>query len=188
MKVYQDNHRKELMNATLKSVAPIINEAVLQFNKLPLKKITKPEQVMKLFNLDEFLVEMLPESEPQKMFGITLKPAKVVDMLDLDLSELKKSISRLPQRETAQFLEASKFTRNGLEIDPDKFEQLLEGFNIIAITPRQKEVAKTYQTLVEAFTKMLSYGLSKQIPINTLFINNSGKIDINPSVYRKLVD
>jgi hypothetical protein len=165
--VFENENAVHEINTYIASGKPIANDLAAEFNKLPLKKISTPDHVVKMLqDLPGFIETMLPDGEPVKIMGVTLKPARIIELMDLDLQPLKSKIAAtkkgIDQRYINFFLELAKYTKGkGFEVDPEKLAERLETFRYYAETPKQLEVAKLFEQLTQAAQKMFELGISE---------------------------
>lgn len=165
--VFENENAAHEINTAIANGKPIVNDLAAEFNKLPLKKISTPGHVIKMLeDLPGFVEAMLPDGEPVKIMGVTLKPSRIVELMDLDLQPLKSKIAELKKSYTLpalnMFIELAKYTKGkGFEVDPDKLAARLETFRYYAETPKQLEVAKLFEQLTQAAQKMFELGISE---------------------------
>lgn len=137
------------------------NELAAEFNKLGLKKIENPAQVVAMINdIDQFITTMLPESTPVQLFGITLKPAKIVELMELDLTEIKKRIKELKgtpfaHRNIGMFTEVAMTAKGkSFEVDPNKMAAQIEKYKVYALSDREHSILSGYEKIIAGFSEL----------------------------------
>lgn len=165
------------------------NELAQEFNKLGLKKIESPAQVISMVNdVETFAASMLPDDQPKQLFGIQLKGKRLMDLLELDFSDLKKMIKTVKQTTFAErniglFADVSKVTKGIFEVDPAKLAVKLEGFKTYAMTDKELAVLSAYQQMIEGFTAMaevIGFHRLTEKSTRELFELRGQKFSINP--------
>ena len=167
--VYENQDQIHELNRNLAKGKQLTNELKAEFDKLPLQKIGTPGHVIKMLQDLPGLVEaMLPDGEPVKIMGVVLKPARIVELMDLDLQPLKSKIAEVQKKgfdmsAIHQFCDLAKYTKSkGFEVDPDLLAARLELFRVYAETPKALEIAKVFEQLAESASKMHAMGISEQ--------------------------
>jgi hypothetical protein len=195
MKVYEDLPEIQAFSLTMNETKDSVNVIVSKFNLLPLQKIKTIDQLQKLFNdLPGLLIEMLPSKDPVKLMGVILKPAKVIELMELDTTELKQLISETIPKDVWEFMQLCRFSsKHGFELDPDKFEERLNRYRIYATTTKEQETAKAYLELIQSVEKLLSLGMELDVFRYTkptdLWLRGIGgnNIEMIPHFYNQLL-
>jgi len=160
MIVKSRNQEKQLFYESMKYQTDNVNSIILTFNKLGLKPIKKAVQVNALFaDLDQFIIDSLPSREPQKLFGMSIKPAKAVELLELDTKGIKQMITNSERGQVFTFLEICKYDGKKFVVDKDKATERAKTFDTIATTPREIEVATAYKKTIEGINALIKVGL-----------------------------
>ena len=166
------------------------NAIVSEFNKLPLNKITTKEQLQQLIaDLPGCMESMIP-AETVKTFAM-LKPHKIVELLDIDTSEVRRLIKDPYIGFVSEFLDVSKSSKSGFEVDPKKLDKRLDSFRIYANTEKEIQIAADYQALIDAakkLTKYMSQGRFANTPPAQLWLTfRNDQFEIRPGFYSDLV-
>jgi hypothetical protein len=196
--VFENERAVHELNTAIANGKPIANDLAAEFNKLPLQKISTPGHIIKMLeDLPGFIEAMLPDGERVKIMGVTLKPARIVELMDLDLQPLKSKVTELKKSYTLSalnvFIELAKHTKGkGFEVDPDKLAERLETFRYYAETPKQLEVQQTFEMLTTALNRLLQHGVSERRlllgEINKLVTFENGQFHPKMSLYSELAN
>lgn len=179
------NHGQDKANRILKA-----------WNALPLQDIATPDQLKELIqapDLHAYAASMLPKQDkPVQLFGITLKPRRVLELMELELSPVVEAIQG-DLNAVYTFLTVAQATKtNGLEVNKQKLSEAIKSYQVNAITPREKEVAKAYMAAADSLQKLVEIGAMRvedilhHAPGRWLTLNGN-KIDINAGFYRQII-
>lgn len=182
-----DQYRNNLMQA-----AESCNEFVELFNELPLKKIDSTKELSRVFlndTIDSLLADMLPETP--MLFGVKLKPSKVIDMMGLDLHKVKEARSRIVDQYAIAFCGIAKRSGNKFVIDTGKLDQELQQFKRYTRTEAEAEIFQAIDNIYKNYMKLEKYGM-RWDSVTTLFKFNHYYSDTPPQfnldTYQRLCD
>jgi hypothetical protein len=182
MLIYENKKGAEQTVEKLNRTQEAVNKAVSEFNKLPLKKITTKEQVLALFTteLDNFVLDMLPMAENQTLFGITVNKQKAVSLLELDTQPFKTRFQshEFSQIAVDEFLSIATQKNGQFSIDSKLLAKRLETFKRYAQTPKEVEVAKAMEAIIQNFNTLVKHGLNLR-RIETYFKATDSSIELN---------
>lgn len=193
--ILTDNRQK---NEFIQQVADGENQAkalLEAWNKLPLQKITTKDQLLVLIDgsLQQFVTQMLPDqSEPVKLFGVTLKPSRIVELMDIDTTEVERIKSGLDLRTAFVFNQVSTVKNGKLMIDDKAYNDMLDSFTVYATTENQKKKATAYLKMIEGLNDLVQQGVHKDLFLHGASSKKWFKWDgsefiADPIFYEKLV-
>lgn len=193
--ILTDNRQK---NEFIQQVADGENQvkALLEaWNKLPLQKITTKDQLLVLIDgkLRQFVTQMLPDqSEPVKLFGVTLKPSRIVELMDIDMTEVERIKSDLDLQTAFVFNQVSTVKNGKLMIDDKAYNDMLDSFTVYATTENQKKKATAYLKMIDGLNDLVQQGVHKDLFLHGASSKRWFKWDgsefiADPIFYEKLV-
>lgn len=163
-----------------------VNNAVGLFNELPLAKIKTIDQLNDLFtNPEQLFIDMLPLQKDQKLFGITIKPSKAIELLEIDTKPILSALDAIDKRLVFEFIGICKATAKGFVIDKDRLEKRLDPYRIYATTEREIAIATVYEAMREQAEKLISLGAAYDP--EHWFKYQAGQLTIDPQFYSRLV-
>jgi len=174
MEVFSDEIGKRNFKGEVNSGLELCRPIYMAWNKLPLEPIRTTDQLRGLISgdLSAFLVKMLPaQAEPVKLMGITLKPARIIELMDIDTTEVEQIREQLRGHSIGAFLSVATVEKAGLAIDKNKLDQELKKFGMYAVSKKQIEAAQACKAAVEAIQKLITLGLVNA----NYFLNREGK-------------
>ncbi|MDP3461159.1 MAG: hypothetical protein Q8S18_00045 [Bacteroidales bacterium] len=181
--VYENEQAANQYRNNLMQAAESCNEFIELFNELPLKKIDSTKELSKVFlnnSIDALIVDMLPETP--SIFGVKLKPSKVIDMMGLDLHKVKEARSRIADNYAVDFSGIAKRSGNKFVIDPVKLEQVIhQRFRYYAKTNAEAEIFQAIDGIQKNFVKLEKYGM-RWDKVSTLLKYNPYYRDTPPSI------
>jgi len=136
---------------------------------------------------------MLPDqSESVKLFGVTLKPSRVVELMDIDTSEVDKLKSELDLQTAFVFNQVSIVKNGKLMIDDKSYNDMLDSFTVYATTEKQIKKATAYLKMIEGLNDLVEQGVHKDLFLHGAnskrwFKWNGSKFIADPIFYEKLV-
>jgi hypothetical protein len=194
MKIYENLPEIQAFSITMNETKDSVNAIVSKFNELPLDKIKTSDQLQKLFNdLPGLLIEMLPSKDPVKLMGVTLKPEKVIELMEINTSNLEQLINESNPKDFWEFLQICRLTTKEIEIDPKKLDSRLDRFRIFAMTDKEKQTAQAYLELIQSVEKLLSLQMDLDLFRYTkpadLWLRGIGgnNIEMVPKFYNQLL-
>ncbi len=184
--LFQDQDQIDNFVSAMTQTRDQVNAIIDEFNTLPLERLKTAQQLTRLLSgeVDGLIVDCLPDKGDTKLFGVTIKPAKVIELMELDTSRIKEMILNLNLNYVDQLLKISKVGRS-VEILPNLLEAEIEKLKTYATTPREIEVAEAYIALKEATAKFVSLGVPYR-PADWFKVYN-GEFYLKQSIFRSIV-
>jgi hypothetical protein len=166
------------------------NLIIAEFNLLPLNKISTQDQVRQLIeDLPGLIAASIPP-ETVKTFAM-LKPSKIVELLEINTTAIRQLIKESNLGFVSEFLEVSKSTKSGFEVDPKLLEKRLDSFRLFARTDKELQIAADYESLIQAAKKMTSHmspnRFAHTLPVNLWLDIKNNEIQLRPGFYAEIV-